>query len=209
MTGHSGRRPGASRTREEIRAAAARLFAEQGYDRTSLRAIARAAGVDQKLVAHFFGSKQRLFVEVVELPFDPAAVLPSLFGGDRDQIGERFARFLLGVLEDPDGRRRLTGLIRAAATEPEAARMVRELITREILTRVVDALGVEDGALRASLLGSQVVGLVMARYIVAVEPLASASPEAVAAAIAPNLQRYLVEPLPAATTSASPRAVPS
>ena len=209
MAGHSGRRPGASRTREEIRAAAARLFAEQGYDRTSLRAIARAAGVDQKLVAHFFGSKQRLFVEVVELPFDPAAVLPSLFGGDRDQIGERFARFLLGVLEDPDGRRRLTGLIRAAATEPEAARMVRELITREILTRVVDALGVEDGALRASLLGSQVVGLVMARYIVAVEPLASASPEAVAAAIAPNLQRYLVEPLPAATTSASPRAVPS
>ena len=209
MAGHSGRRPGASRTREEIRAAAARLFAEQGYDRTSLRAIARAAGVDQKLVAHFFGSKQRLFVEVVELPFDPAAVLPSLFGGDRDHIGERFARFLLGVLEDPDGRRRLTGLIRAAATEPEAARMVRELITREILTRVVDALGVEDGALRASLLGSQVVGLVMARYIVAVEPLASASPEAVAAAIAPNLQRYLVEPLPAATTSASPRAVPS
>ena len=209
MAGHSGRRPGASRTREEIRAAAARLFAEQGYDRTSLRAIARAAGVDQKLVAHFFGSKQRLFVEVVELPFDPAAVLPSLFGGDRDQIGERFARFLLGVLEDPDGRRRLTGLIRAAATEPEAARMVRELITREILTRVVDALGVEDGALRASLLGSQVVGLVMARYIVAVEPLASASPEAVAAAIAPNLQRYLVEPLPAAATSASPRAVPS
>ena len=201
MVGHSGRRPGASRTREEIRAAAARLFAEQGYDRTSLRAIARAAGVDQKLVAHFFGSKQRLFVEVVELPFEPAAVLPTLFAGERDHVGERFAQFLLDVLEDPEGRRRLTGLVRAAATEPEAARMVRELITREILTRIVDALGVEDGALRASLLGSQVVGLVMARYIVAVEPLASAAPEAVVAAIAPNLQRYLVEPLPAAATS--------
>ncbi|MDQ4082448.1 MAG: TetR family transcriptional regulator [Actinomycetota bacterium] len=199
--GHSGRRPGASGTREEIRAAAARLFAEQGYDRTSLRAIARAAGVDQKLVAHFFGSKQRLFVEVVELPFDPSAVLPALLGGDRDGVGERFARFVLGVLEDPDGRRRLTGLVRAAATEPDAARMVRELITREVFVHIVEALGVEDGALRASLLGSQIVGLVMARYVVAVEPLASASPEAVVAAIAPNLQRYLVEPLPPAATA--------
>ena len=205
MVGHSGRRPGASRTREEIRATAARLFAEQGYDRTSLRAIARAAGVDQKLVAHFFGSKQRLFVEVVELPFEPAAVLPALFHGDRDEVGERVARFVLGVLEDPEGRRRLTGLVRAAATEPEAARMVRELITREVFAQIVEALDVEDGALRASLLGSQVVGLVMARYIVAVEPLASASPEAVVAAIAPNLQRYLVEALPAAATSAGGR----
>ena len=205
MVGHSGRRPGASRTREEIRAAAARLFAEQGYDRTSLRAIARAAGVDQKLVAHFFGSKQRLFVEVVELPFEPAAALPALFHGDRDEVGERVARFVLGVLEDPEGHRRLTGLVRAAATEPEAARMVRELITREVFAQIVGALDVEDGALRASLLGSQVDGLVMARYIVGVEPLASASPEAVVAAIAPNLQRYLVEPLPAAATSAGGR----
>ncbi len=61
--------------------------------------------------------------------------------------------------------------------------------------RILDELGVDDGAARASLVGSQVVGLVMARYIVAVEPLASMPADAVAAAIAPNLQRYLVEPL--------------
>jgi AcrR family transcriptional regulator len=192
----SGRRPGRSGTREAIREAAARLFAEQGYDRTSMRAIAAAAGVDQKLVAHFFGSKQRLFVEVVELPFDPAVVVPIVFGGDRSNIGERVARFLLTVLEDPEGRQRMTGLIRAAASEPEAARMVRELISREVLARIVETLGVDDADLRASLLGSQVVGLAMARYVVAVEPLASLPAEAVIAAIAPNLQRYLVEPLP-------------
>jgi AcrR family transcriptional regulator len=196
----SGRRPGASGTREAIREAAARLFAERGYDRTSIRAIAAAARVDQKLIAHFFGSKQRLFVEVFTPPFDPAVAIPELFAGDRADIGGRFARFLLGVLEDPEGRQRMTGLIRAAASEPEAARMVRDLIGREILARITEALDVEDADVRASLLGSQVVGLTMARYIVAVEPLASMPAEAVIAAIGPNFQRYLVEPLPAAAT---------
>jgi AcrR family transcriptional regulator len=197
MAGRSGRRPGPSGTREAIRAAAARLFAEQGYDRTSMRAIAAAASVDQKLIAHFFGSKQQLFVDVFTPPFDPAVVIPELFAGERADIGERVARFLLAVLESPDGRRRITGLIRAAASEPAAARMVRDLISREMLARIVDALDVEHADVRASLLGSQVVGLAMARYILAVEPLASMSADAVVAAIAPNLQRYLVEPLPA------------
>jgi AcrR family transcriptional regulator len=197
----SGRRPGASGTREAIREAAARLFAERGYDRTSIRAIAAAAGVDQKLVAHFFGSKQRLFVEVFTPPFDPAVAIPEVFTGDRADIGDRVAHFLLSVFEDPEGRQRMTGLIRAAASEPEAARLVRDLISREVLARIVDALGVDDADVRASLLGSQLVGLAMARYIVAVEPLASMPADAVAAAIAPNLQRYLVEPLPDAATA--------
>ncbi|HEV2712595.1 MAG TPA: TetR family transcriptional regulator [Gaiellaceae bacterium] len=201
MARRSGRRPGDSGTREAIREAAARLFAERGYDRTSMRAIAAAAGVDQKLIAHFFGSKQRLFVEVFTPPFDPAVAIPELFAADRADIGERVANFLLGVLESPEGRRRMTGLIRAAASQPEAAAMVRDLIGREILARIVEALGVEDADVRASLLGSQVVGLAMARYIVGVEPLASMPAGAVAAAIAPNLQRYLVEPLPVAATS--------
>ena len=196
----SGRRPGLSGTREAIREAAARLFAERGYDRTSMRAIAATAGVDQKLVAHFFSTKQRLFVEVFTPPFDPAIAIPEVFAGDRAEIGERLARFFLAVLEDPEGRRRLTGLIRAAASEPEAARMVRDLISREVLARIVEALGVEDADVRASLVGSQVVGLAMARYIVGVEPLASMPADAVAAAIAPNLQRYLVEPLPQGAT---------
>ena len=195
MARRSGRRPGASGTREAIREAAARLFAERGYDRTSMRAIAAEAGVDMKLVAYFFGSKQQLFVEVFTPPFDPAVAIPEVFAGDRVEIGERVARFLLSVLESPEGRRRMIGLIRAAASEPEAARMVRDLISREVLARIVDALDVEDADVRASLLGSQVVGLAMARYIVGVEPLASMSAEAVVAAIAPNLQRYLTGPL--------------
>jgi AcrR family transcriptional regulator len=197
-TRRSGRRPGDSGTRAAIRAAAGRQFAEQGFDRTSLRSIAAEAGVDQKLVAHFFGTKQQLFVEVVRLPFDPAETVPAVFGGDRERAGERVADFVVSLLEDPESRRPLVGLVRAATTEPEAARMVRELLTREILARIVAELGSDDADLRASLLGSQIVGLLMARYIVGLEPLASLPASRVAAAIAPNLQRYLVEPLPPA-----------
>ncbi len=195
----SGRRPGDSGTRAAILDAARRQFSEHGYDRTSLRAIALEAGVDPTLVTHFHGSKQRLFAAVVELPFSPAEVLPGLLAGDRDGVGLRLARFVVGVAESEDGRRRVTGLVRAAASEPEAARLVRDLVTRELFAPMAEALDVEDAPLRASLVGSQVVGLVMARYVVGVEPLASCAPDVVVAAIAPTLQRYLTGPLPAAS----------
>lgn len=195
MARRSGRRPGDSGTRTAIRAAAGRQFAERGYDRTSMRSVALEAGVDPALVAHFFKSKQQLLVDVVGLPFDPEHVLPLLLAGDSAAIGRRLADFLLALLEQPEPRRRMIGLVRAAASEPEAARMVRELVTREVFARIITALDVDDADIRASLLASQVVGLVMARYVVAVEPLATMPANAVAAAIAPNLQHYLTEPL--------------
>lgn len=191
----SGRRPGDSGTREAILRAARRQFSELGYDRTSLRSIALEAGVDPTLVSHFHGSKQQLFVSVVELPFDPATVLPRLLAGERATVGLRLAQFFIGVLESEEGRQRITGLVRAAASEPEAARLLRELVSRELLGRIAESLGTDDARLRASYVGSQLVGLIMARYVIAVEPLASSSPEAVAATIAPVLQRYLTEPL--------------
>jgi AcrR family transcriptional regulator len=188
----SGRRPGPSGTREAILAAAGRHFAEHGYDRASLRGIAAEAGVDQKLIAHFFGSKQQLFVAAVGLPFNPGEVLPAILAGDRDSIGERLAALLVEVLEQPELHQRLTGVVRAAASEPEVARMLREFLTRELFTPATEFLGTEDGPFRANLVGSQIVGLVMARYVVAIEPLASMPPAAVAAAIAPTLERYLL-----------------
>ena len=191
----SGRRPGDSGTREAILEAARRLFAEQGYDRTSMRAVALEAGVDPALVSHYHASKQALFVASVELPFEPAAVLPGILQGDRKTIGLRLATFLVGVLESEEGRRRITGLVRAAASEPEAARMVRELLTRQILATVVEHLGADEAQRRASFASSQIMGLVMARYIVGVEPLASLPPEDVVRVIGPTLQRYLTEPL--------------
>ena len=188
-----GRRPGESGTREAIAAAARDHFARHGYAKATLRGIAKDAEVDPALITHFFGSKQALFTEVVELPVDPAR-LAAVVAGDPDRLGERLARFLVTMLES-EGRQRLVGLVRAAATEPEAAQAVRDLISRRVFTPMSQTLSLPDGELRSALVGSQVVGLVMARYVVRVEPLASLELERLVAAIAPTLQRYLTEPL--------------
>lgn len=194
-TARPGRRPGDSGTRAAIEAAARAQFAARGYERSTMRGIARDAGVDAALVAHFFGSKERLFAAVVELPFDPSEVIPRLVAGERADVGRRFATFLVSVLDDADARARLLALVRAAATEPGAADAVRTLVTTRVVEPLVAALGVSDAGLRAGLLGSQIVGLVMVRHVVGVEPLAGVPGEQLVEVLAPTLQRYLTEPL--------------
>jgi AcrR family transcriptional regulator len=190
-----GRRPGPSGTREAITQAARRQFSELGYDRASIRSVAAEAGVDPALIVHYFGSKQRLFLAAIELPFEVGDLVERLETGPREQVGERVARFALEVLGNPDARARWTGMIRAAASDHDAAGLLREVLTQRIFEPLAKALGSEDAQLRANLASSQMVGLVMARYIIAIEPLASADAETVASAIAPTLQRYLVGPL--------------
>lgn len=190
-----GRRSGVSVTREAIAEAARLLFGEDGYDRVTVRAIAREAGVDPSLVIHFFGTKERLFLSVAGLPIPPHEIIARLVEGERSGAGLRLARFVVGLLEDRRERARITSVVRAAASEPSAAELLRELLSRELMLPIAETLGVEDAALRANLAGSQVVGLIMARYVVGVEPLASAPPETIVAAVAPTLQRYLAEPL--------------
>ena len=190
-----GRRPGPSGTREAIAAAARRQFAELGFDRTTIRSVAAEADVDPALVLHYFGSKQRLFLDAVDLPFEVSELVAQLQGGPRSEVGERVARFAVRVLSDPDGLARWTGMIRSAASDPEAAEVLRDVLTRRIFEPLAEALGSEDAQLRANLASSQMVGLVMARYVIAIEPLASADSETLASALAPTLQRYLVGPL--------------
>jgi AcrR family transcriptional regulator len=195
MSTRTGRRPGPNATRAAIVRAARRQFAELGYDRTTMRSIASEAGVDPALVIRFYKSKQQLFVQLNELPFDAATILPGLVSGARGKAGVRLAQFIVGLLETPDGRAQITGMVRAAAAEPAAADLLRELLSREVFAPLAESLGSDDAGLRASLVGSQIVGLVMARYVVGVEPLASLSGAEVSALIAPTLQRYLTDPL--------------
>jgi hypothetical protein len=122
-------------------------------------------------------------------------LVERLESGPRAKVGERVAQFALGVLDDPEARTRWTGMIRAAASDPDAARTLREVLNRRIFEPLAEALGSEDAQLRANLASSQMVGLVMARYVIGIEPLASAGPETLITAIAPTLQRYLAEPL--------------
>jgi AcrR family transcriptional regulator len=191
----AGRRPGTSGTRDAILAAARRQFAEHGYDRTTLRNVAAEAGVDPALVVHFFGSKQGLFLAGVELPFEPEELAARIAAGPRKHIGELVATFVLGVLDDPEARSRWLAIIRAAASEPEVARLLRRTLETRVFAPVAEALGVEDAPLRVTLAGTQLVGIAMGRHIVGLGPLVEADSATIAAAIAPTLQRYLVEPL--------------
>jgi AcrR family transcriptional regulator len=189
--GGRGRRPAGSGTREAIAAAARRQFGALGYQRASLRSIAREAGVDPRLVLHFFGSKQQLFAAVVEIPFDPETVFDTLLAPGEQGLGRRVAEFLLTVLDSPEGRKTVTGLIRAAASEEEAAATIRELVAQRLLLPLAARVGRDRPELRASLVASQIVGLAMTRHVVGLTPLTTASRAELVAALAPVFDHYL------------------
>lgn len=196
MTPRTGRRPGKSGSRDAILDGARASFAENGYDGATIRDVARRAGVDPALVHHFFDNKQKLFVAAVEVPVDPAELVAHILAGDLDSIGKRIAYTFLRVWDGQGGTSPMITLIRSAASNAQAARMIREFVSAEILGRITRSLKVPDARLRAALVGSQLIGLAMLRYVIALEPLASASPEDLAEMVAPTLQRYVTEDLP-------------
>jgi AcrR family transcriptional regulator len=187
----TGRRPGVSGTREAILDAARRAFAEHGYQHATIRGVADLAGVDPALVHHYFGTKQELFVAAVQLPVNPIEHLMAVLADDPDHAGRRMVETFLSVWDHAATQSPLLALVRSAVGDEHAAAMLREFITEEVLGQIAHRLGSADARLRASLVGSQIIGLAMARYIVKVEPLASAPPAQVVAAIGPTLQRYL------------------
>jgi AcrR family transcriptional regulator len=187
----TGRRPGVSGTREAILGAARRAFAEHGYQHATVRGVADLAGVDPALVHHYFGTKQELFVAAVQLPVNPVEQLMAVLNEDSDQAGRRMVETFLSVWDHAATQNPLLALIRSAVGDEHAAAMLREFITEEVLGQIARRLGGADARLRATLVGSQIIGLAMARYIVKVEPLASAPPTQVVAAVGPTLQRYL------------------
>jgi AcrR family transcriptional regulator len=184
-----GRRPGQSSSRADILAAARVLFGERGYDKASIRAIAGEAGVDPALVHHFFGTKDELFAAAMEFPVDPETVLPLILTGPREEIGERLVRTFLRIWQDPRVRPQFVGIIRSATTSETGATLLREFISSRLLARVAEALDVPRMNLNAA--ASQMGGVAMFRYVLELEPMASASEEELVALLAPTIQRYL------------------
>jgi AcrR family transcriptional regulator len=187
----TGRRPGDPDTRTRIVDAARGLFAERGFEGASVRAIAGAAGVDPALVHHYFDTKQRLFLEAVDFPIDELGDVRDLAAGDIDELGERLVRFALRLWDDPVVLPRLLGVLRSAVTDPHAARMLGVLFTRQGPIQLVRSIGVDRAELRAELIGTQLVGLAIARHVLRVEPLSSVDDETIVAAVGPTMQRYL------------------
>jgi AcrR family transcriptional regulator len=185
-----GRRPAGENTRAALLDAARVEFTERGFDGATVRAIAQRAGVDAAMVNHWFGGKDGLFVAALEIPVDPREILSGILDGDPEQTAVRILRTFLSVWDANRGGA-LTALVRSVASHEEAARLMREFLGRVIFGRIVTAVAPDQLKLRAALCGTQMVGLAMVRYVIRLEPLASADPQTVIAAIAPNLQRYL------------------
>ena len=186
-------RGGESDARERILAASVEEFGEHGYDGATVRGIAARAGVDSALVHHYFGTKADLFAEAVGAPMRPDVDIPGLLAGPRDALGENIVRYVLDAWERPDVRKRGVVLLRSAVGNRLATPLLAGFLSRELIGRIAAQLDVPDAELRASLVASQVAGILIARHVLKLPAVAAASVDELVERIGPNVQRYLTE----------------
>jgi AcrR family transcriptional regulator len=192
----AGRRPGPSRSRASILAAARDEFARRGFDVVTVRQIAARAGVDPAMITHHFGSKQQLFLAALDVSFDPAAEIAQVVEGPSEELAARLLTRLLAVWDSPVGASAIAA-VRTAVQRDDTVGLVRDLALTRALRPLMETMSgtPEERLWRANLVGSQVIGLVFARYVLRLEPLASAPHAEVVAALAPTVQRYLTGPV--------------
>jgi len=195
VTVRRGRRPGAPDTRATILAAARTRFAAHGFAGTTIRAVAGDAAVDAALVHHYFGSKDDLFLAALELPVDPRQVLLPAVAEGIDGVAERLLGAFLSAWDDPELQPRLVAVVRGVM-DPAGSKLITEGFLPVVLQPVGQALGIDRPELRMSLVASQIMGVILLRYVLRVEPLASLPPDQLVATYAPTIQRYLADPLP-------------
>lgn len=185
-----GRRSGKPDTRGEILDAARREFAAAGYDGATIRRIATAAGVDPALVMHYFGSKDRLFAESLDFPVNPADLIKGMASDNREEFGERVVATMLDTWDGMADRSPLIAALRTAMGQGPIADNFRQFVETSIVGSFVSLLDGDDAQFRGVLIGSQLAGLLIARYILEIEPLASASKQSLVRAYGPTIQRY-------------------
>ncbi|WP_224273347.1 TetR/AcrR family transcriptional regulator [Nocardioides lacusdianchii] len=185
-----GRRPGAPDTRAEVLAAARTSFGELGFRGTTIRSVAAAAGVDPALVHHYFGTKDDLFVAALEIPVDPREVMAPVVAAGPDGAGERLLRAFLGVWDDPDVQPGLLALARSLLGD-DSGPMVRDAFIPVVVGPVLAQLVADRPEVRIPLVASQIIGLVVTRYVIALPAMAHAPAEDLVARMGPVLQHYL------------------
>lgn len=190
-----GRRQGASTTRDDILRAARKLFSERGFRDATTRAIAREARVDPALVHYFFATKEGLFAEAVRGALDPSTILDAVRAQSEGTTGERLIRAFLGLWDDPEAREPTLAVVRSSMAYDAAARLVNDLVTSQVIGEVVQAHATDQAAKRTVLIGTQIFGILMVRYLLGVEPLADMEPKQVAALLAPGIDRLITAEL--------------
>src|SRR5215472_6554704 len=194
----TGRPAGSPPNREAILESARNRFAERGYDGTTIRGIAAGAGVDPALVHHYFGTKDQLLLATLMEAAQLDTAIATLLKGGLDGLGERFLRATFETYETAlrPMVQTIVGLVRNAVASEDAARLLREGFAGGGLVRLLEAVAVSQPRLRAAMVGGDLFGLALARYVVRVEPIASADIDSIVAWYAPTIQRRLTEPLP-------------
>ncbi len=170
---------------------ARRMFAEAGYNHTSVRDIAAAAGVDPALIRHYFGGKAQLFRATMGWPFDPGQIAARISSGDRSDIGARLTKVFFGAWEQPDSRAPLLAILRGAATHEESATLVRQFIQTQLYPQIAAVLEDPKGELRVDLAMAQLLGIAYLRHILCVEPIASTPTDELVARVAPVISAHL------------------
>jgi AcrR family transcriptional regulator len=192
-----GRRPGNRDTRGEILTAARHTFAAKGFAGASVRGIAAEAGVDAALVHHYFDTKEQLFLATVDIPIVLTDLIDHVTASGLDGLGDRMIRTILSVW-DSELQPSLVGAVRTALTDPGLTRSISEFLTLEVIGRILRTVQVPEpeASRRAGLVASQVLGVIIGRYVLKLPPLVAQSTDQLAAAIGPTLQRYLTGDLP-------------
>jgi AcrR family transcriptional regulator len=192
----TGRRPGNPDTRETILQTAQKAFAANGFTGATIRGIAAEAGVDPALVHHYFGTKENLLLATVQVPVNPREVVDTVTSGPVETLGTRLAGMVLSVWASPAGTA-LAAALRSAIDDPAIARTIREFLLSQVIRRVLRHVGcpAQELDIRAALLASQMIGVIMGRHILKLEPLASQPIQALVPQVGATLQRYLTGPL--------------
>ena len=173
-------------------AAARAEFGERGFDGATVRRIAGRAGVDAAMIAHHFGSKQQLFLATMDLPFDPAVEIAAVVEGPAEELASRLLARLLRTWDGPGGAAAVAA-VRTAVQREDGASLIRDFVLHHALRPLLEAMAgtEEERRWRTNLVASQLLGLILTRYVVRLEPLATAPHAVVVAALGPGLQRYL------------------
>jgi AcrR family transcriptional regulator len=190
-TKRRGRRQGEPVSRDAVLAAAKKRFATDGYEKTTLRAIAKDAHVDPSMLLYLFGSKLELFRESLRLIIDPQVLVSALTEEDGD-VGTRMVRVYLRIWESPDTGPSMVAMLQSATSNSDAHEAFRTFMQSYVLTAVSGVLGGGERArLRAMLAATNLVGTAVLRYVMKIPPLATLSDEDVVRLIAPSVTRYL------------------